>query len=198
MSIKHRQYDRIRYLLQDALIALIREQPYQNIEIQAITERANTARVTFYRHYASKDELLLDYLERLYQDLNKTISVVSYGQLLDQENPPSLSLFELIALDKDLYCRLLNSPMGMVIQQRVRLYIVAHVKRAVIGSLPIPEHTITLIANHMASCTLGYISWWLLSADASHYTAREIALLNQTLAIGGIATLIHTAPVKLP
>jgi len=191
--------DRTRRLLQDALVDLIREQPYQDIEIQAITERANTARVTFYRHYGSKDELLLDYLERLYHDMKETMESFCFDRLFDQQNPPTIALFELVAQDKALYRRLMNSAMGMVIQQRVRGYIVDHVSSVLAGTMRFAEQPIGLIANHFAACTIGYIGWWLMADDASHYTARQVALLSQSLAVGGIVSLIgQPSTFKMP
>src|SRR4051794_5297767 len=41
--------------LHEALIDLIKEQPLERITVDAIVERANIGRATFYRHYATKE-----------------------------------------------------------------------------------------------------------------------------------------------
>jgi AcrR family transcriptional regulator len=54
-----RRIQRTDALLQQALGALIREKPYQDIAVKEILSRANVGRSTFYTHFADKDELLL-------------------------------------------------------------------------------------------------------------------------------------------
>ena len=49
---------RTRRLLQEALLALIREQSFDDVTVQDITERAGLNRATFYLHYRDKDDLL--------------------------------------------------------------------------------------------------------------------------------------------
>ena len=49
-------------LLGDALVELILEKPYEQITIKEITERAEVAYITFFRHYDSIDELLMQVL----------------------------------------------------------------------------------------------------------------------------------------
>src|SRR5437868_5100011 len=93
--------------LQDALLSLLREQPFEDIEIQAITDRADTARVTFYRHYGKKEELLADVLETIYQEMQAVMQVVSVEQLMDlRQPPPSLILFEYLERDRTLFKKL--------------------------------------------------------------------------------------------
>lgn len=186
---KNRQMDRTRQALQAALIALIREKQYTEIEIREITERANTARVTFYRHYATKDELLLDFLAYLYEDLKDTIGEFCADYLLDPLNPHSNALFKLIEQDKDLYRRLLHSPMGIRIQHQVRLYMVEQITTTITPQYA--ENSAYLIANHIASCTIGNICWWLMAEDeVQDYSAVQMAHLTHSLIISGIKPLV--------
>jgi AcrR family transcriptional regulator len=46
-------------LVSEALMALLAEQPYDSITVQAIIERANVGRSTFYAHYQDKEDLLV-------------------------------------------------------------------------------------------------------------------------------------------
>jgi AcrR family transcriptional regulator len=54
---------RTRRLLRETLIALILEKDYRTITIKDITNRAEVAYITFFRHYDSIDDLLLEALE---------------------------------------------------------------------------------------------------------------------------------------
>lgn len=55
-----RRVQKTKKFLSEALVALILEKGYEKVTIQDIIERANTGRSTFYTHYESKEQLLLD------------------------------------------------------------------------------------------------------------------------------------------
>lgn len=54
-----RRTQKTEALLREALAALIREKPYDDIVVKEILDRANVGRSTFYTHFRDKDELLL-------------------------------------------------------------------------------------------------------------------------------------------
>jgi AcrR family transcriptional regulator len=56
---KDRRIQKTEALLREALAALIREKPYDEIVVKEILDRANVGRSTFYTHFRDKDELLL-------------------------------------------------------------------------------------------------------------------------------------------
>lgn len=60
-SKKHcdRRVERTKRLLADALQELLSELHYDDITVQAILDRADIGRSTFYSHFRNKDELLL-------------------------------------------------------------------------------------------------------------------------------------------
>lgn len=49
----------LKECMADALLQLLREKPLEEITITEITELANVGRVTFYRHFAKKEELII-------------------------------------------------------------------------------------------------------------------------------------------
>lgn len=65
-----------REALGDALIALIQIQPFDEITVQQVLDRAGVGRSTFYAHYSDKNDLLLsdfeDFLEMVSGFLNKS------------------------------------------------------------------------------------------------------------------------------
>ncbi|MDF2720998.1 MAG: hypothetical protein K0Q59_673 [Paenibacillus sp.] len=54
---------RTRSQLKSALLSLLTEQPFSQIKTKQITEKANMNRVTFYDHYATKEELLFELID---------------------------------------------------------------------------------------------------------------------------------------
>ncbi len=53
-----RRVQRTRDALRTALMALMVERGWDTIDVQALCDRANIGRSTFYQHYANKEELL--------------------------------------------------------------------------------------------------------------------------------------------
>jgi len=59
---------RSRKALSDAFVSLLCERPYAKISIQAIVDRADVGRSTFYEHFENKEQLMLwghDHLKEL-------------------------------------------------------------------------------------------------------------------------------------
>lgn len=178
-----------KQMLQDALLSLLREQPFEEIEIQAITDRADTARVTFYRHYGTKEELLGDVIETVYQNMQAALQAVSVEQVLDaNQTPPNQILFDFLERDRALYKKLFTGSISAFIQQKLRHYIVQQTMMT-FGTAPqYADLPLGLVANHMASCVIGNIMWWL-SEDVP-YSAQYMARITHWTAIIGVMTLI--------
>ena len=52
----------VKESITEALLQLMDKKPYDDISISELAERAGVSRVSFYRNYKSKDEILLIYL----------------------------------------------------------------------------------------------------------------------------------------
>ena len=64
---------RTRRWLREALIDLMKEKPYEAITVHEITDRADTARVTFYRNFTDKDALLHSCLDEFRKELEPVL-----------------------------------------------------------------------------------------------------------------------------
>ncbi len=181
-----KRIQRTRQSLQQSLLALLAEQPFEGISIQAITDRADTARVTFYRHYGTKEELLLDAMEDIYQSLKESIEAVSgYDHILDfSATPPDLVLFDFLAQNRPLYKRLMTGSISALIQQRLRHYIVQHVTLAFNQAPDYADLPTGLIANHMASNVIGNVMWWL--SEDLPYSPAYMARITHWMSLTGI------------
>lgn len=88
-----RRVQRTRELLQQALIALIRERGYDAVTIQDIAERANVGRTTFYLHYTSKDDLFLQCHDAILSQFQLNPSThLSRETLLSPEAPAGMTM----------------------------------------------------------------------------------------------------------
>jgi len=64
---RDRRVQKTEALLREALAALIREKPYDDIVVKEILDRANVGRSTFYMHFRDKDELLVSGIHNMLQ-----------------------------------------------------------------------------------------------------------------------------------
>jgi|TARA_B110000196_G_scaffold316272_1_gene327342 AcrR family transcriptional regulator len=64
---------RTKTLIIQALVTLTKDHPYKKIKIQDITQTANLARQTFYLHYKSKDAVLVDYIDNVFDSFYQEI-----------------------------------------------------------------------------------------------------------------------------
>ncbi len=57
-----------------ALLKLIKEKPFSSITISELTAKAGVSRITFYRNYTSKEEVLTSYIHDILYDYIQTHS----------------------------------------------------------------------------------------------------------------------------
>lgn len=69
-----------REWLTDALFDLMENNEYELITIKNLTEKAGVSRLTFYRHFESKDSILLAHMERVF---NKYYSEILNNNTMD-------------------------------------------------------------------------------------------------------------------
>jgi AcrR family transcriptional regulator len=116
-----RRVRRSRKLMQDALLNLLETHDYSKISVSQITDKADVARTTFYSHFQSKDELLLSYIDDIFETF--------FTKLLDQYPHPSISSLEhkvpLLLLEewkknKEALDRIRSANVDYLIFQRIR------------------------------------------------------------------------------
>ena len=203
-----------RKLLRTAMVELLRKVPYADITIQMITNQADTARVTFYRHYGTKEELLMDLVregtERF--DIQTQDAPLSLDYLLDFNNiPPTYFMFSLYEQDRFLHKNLYTSPALTLLSNGFRTmsyHRILSVLKA--GAEKYPELPMPFIAQHVMMVNWSYLYWWVVedipySADhmgkLAHYTGMmgAFGLIGRTdliiLPDEGIDDLLTMPPV---
>ncbi len=155
-----RRIQRTQDLLGNALISLILEKGYDIVTIRDITEKANVAYSTFFRHYRDKDELLTS---RLGEEIEELIRRIEAASSVDpQGGMEGLLIFQHAQEHSPLYRVLLSSIEAVKVRQRIRQIIASIFLKTCQpiyrkGSTIPPE----VAANHMATSLLGLIEWWL-------------------------------------
>ena len=83
----------------EALTALMSEQDYADITITEITRKAGVSRMTYYRNYSSKDDILKKYIEEVGEGVHRMIADSHSGSV---PYDYFLALFEQLGKYSDL------------------------------------------------------------------------------------------------
>lgn len=149
-------------LMGDALLALSLEKGYDAITIKDITDRADVAYVTFFRHFKDKEQLLLLRLEDELAALRARAEQAARSVgTADEGLAEGQAIFE-YAWEKRAIYRALFGSQGTWRVRQAALKVIEAVFLESCSPLhqqrPIPAE---LAANHMASALLALIDWWL-------------------------------------
>ena len=153
---------RTRRTLQEALVSLILQKDYASISIKEITDRAEVAYITFFRHYNGIDELLMEVLDEGLAELLRHIATLA-GQADGPQNEVEGKLiFEYIKQKSDLFRILLKSQSVT----RIRKSVIQNIARMFQDSCsflqrPNSHVPANMASNHMVASLLALIEWWL-------------------------------------
>lgn len=152
-----RRIRRTRRALAGALMELAAAFPYETITIRDIADRADIGYATFFRHYDSKDDLMLDIFQTIAADL-EAVAGEHGASFFEQEG---LLIFAHVQANESLYRGILDS---LVFTRKLRRLFADLVERHVREHMPDPgEHQILMSAavHHMVAALIGMIEWWL-------------------------------------
>ena len=127
------------------LLALLKEKPLSDISISELTSRAGVGRVSFYRNYQSKEDILKEESDRLIKEWGK----------LYESNPESApetlfpSLFDFYRDHRDFYTTLYNAGMSFVMMETI------------IGTIQITPEMQNLEAYMKSFWAYGIYGWML-------------------------------------
>lgn len=184
--------ERTRQILREALLALLRDLPFETITIADIAARARVARKTVYAHYADKHALLIDCMEPLLGALAQRVSGIDAETLLADNKPLSYPVFAHVEEHAAFYRAVLNEQGSA----RFILYLLDFMTRssydrhAAIREVA-PRITVdpVLIAHFLAGALLNTIIWWLKhdcqpAAETMAYTFSQLAAPGVLAAVG--------------
>ncbi|MFT4212279.1 MAG: TetR/AcrR family transcriptional regulator [Microbacterium sp.] len=153
---------RTRQSLQDALLALARERPLDEITVGDLAEHAGVNRSSFYQHYSEKETLLADALEQALDEVSEQL--FARGALTPEGMPHELqSYLQHLAANASLYRRVLGEHGSAVVTARLRRRVERIVSDAV-GATDAPAFDgipLDVVAAGLAGTAIGVITAWL-------------------------------------
>jgi AcrR family transcriptional regulator len=152
-----RRIRRTNRALATALIDLTAERSYPSIQVRDITDRADVGYATFYRHYDSKDELML----AVFEDITEELETSAGEQGLGYFEREGTLIFGHVQKYRGFYRSIIQSPefvkkLQVLLAQRIEAHIIQH-----LASLKDPAFPLELAAHHMVVALIGLIEWWL-------------------------------------
>ena len=153
---------RTRRLLRDALVSLILEKDFASISIREITERAEVAYITFFRHFECLDQLLMEVLDEGLAELLVHIETLAKQSETSALETEGKLIFEYIEQKADLFRILLKSQSVTRVRKKVVRNIAFTFQKS---CLPLARSghplTIAITSNHIATSLLALIEWWV-------------------------------------
>ncbi len=187
---------RTRRLLREAMVSLIMEKDYGSITIKDVTDRAEVAYITFFRHFESLDELLMEVLDEGLVELRghiETLAKQSEASALETEGR---LIFEYIKQKADLFRILFKSQSVARIRKKI-VHTIAVIFQQSCAPLARSNSqvTINILSNHIATSLLALIEWWLENnmspAPAQMGKVYKSLIIDST--VGAISSLSAVA-----
>ena len=171
-----RRIQRTQHALMEALIALSLEKGYDAVTIRDIAERADISYSTFFRHYASKDELLTAEVKSTVHDLK---AMITHSRDKSAATEGTL-IFRHISAQPAFFRVLFSSYGTSRVLQNIQQEIVADLVQSAVfpANFPIPAE---IAANHFVVTILNLIRWWL--DHDMPYSPEEMAAIYSRLII---------------
>jgi len=153
---------RTRRILREALISLILEKDFASISIKEVTERADVAYITFFRHYESLDQLLMEVLDDGLGELMIRIDTLAKQSEASSLETEGRLIFEYVEQKAELFQILFKSQSVTRVRKKVLRNIAAIFLKSCLPLARSGNPTATaILSNHIATSLLALIEWWL-------------------------------------
>lgn len=190
-----RRVKRTRKLLINAFMELIHEKNYGDITIKEITERADVAYVTFFRHYQDKDHFFMMVLEEDIGELKKRIAAIRPHD--DPDDDSCTLMFEYVQKKDIFFNNLFNGSGASKIKEQMKAWYVAVLldtnEEFYTANSIIPFE---IAANHIAASCIELIDWWL--KHGMQESSKNMGDILRQLIINGTWQIVaqHVEPVS--
>ena len=179
-----RRVARTRRALGVALVDLSMEKGYEKISIKDLTHRADIGYATFFRHYKSKDELLIDFLGAIMQEI---------GNAIKPETSPyeqSLASFNVLAKHKEAVLIGLDLPRDHRAMQPLwkQVFDIVHNLYEARDEEVIP---LEVSVNHIVRSVSELLRWWI--TEGQDYSPEQMARMQSDLIIS-VAEQVSVVP----
>ena len=184
---------RTRQTLHAALLALLNEKDFEAITVKELVTRAGIARATFYLHFKSKEEVLLDYTDELFESFYlMTQEAFSHPESIDAQT--ATKMFEVFLSARHASNLLVQTSVQQVLLGRFRGYLsrlVGHMLQAP-EARPIPSEVLPFMIEFWAGGSLRMIARWV---ENDYQPAPEImGEIYAELTVSGMKKLLLVQP----
>jgi AcrR family transcriptional regulator len=163
-----RRKERTRSQIKNAAISLILEKGYDAITIDAIVERADVGKGTFYLHFKDKESLVWDViregLEQVAQETNRR-----YQNQTNMEYFGFLVAFEHADQNRDLYRIMLGGRGNTLLTQRVKEFLVEETEREIRAHTAFTGRDLPpdFMAQYVIGALMQILVWWIETPNAT-------------------------------
>ena len=162
-----RRVRRTRAALGQALLDLAAERPFEGLTVRELVDRADVGYATFFRHYATKEALLLDVFGGIVGELADLLQPTAEEGRLEEAGQ---QLFDYVARHEARLRLLFAAQRGTAVEREVRAAVEARIL-ASRGFRPPTDVPAALAAHHLAVASLALVAWWL-EHDMPHSPER--------------------------
>ncbi len=176
MITTDRRVKRTEKLLMDALIRLSLERGYDTLTIKDITDQADVAYSTFFRHYPDKPALLAAMVGETVTTLRNLI------RQLPEDTPEEEGrvLFQHINEHEALYRAILSSRDSKDVMQpvleEIQQDLITHYQAYGPAAIPLD-----VAANHVVTAIIALVNWWL--KHGKPYSIEQMGTIYSELII---------------
>ena len=154
---------RTRQALQDTFIELLQTKPYQKITVTDITRGAGFARHTFYNHYETKDDLLAEMIDSVFEDFYSKLGKWDINITDTDKEISVISAFFSVWKENEVFVRVLNNlDIDDLLIKRLKVYFTNFYYEQVSQEIPGVD---LALADYMISFNaytlLGILKPWL-------------------------------------
>ena len=196
-----RRVRKTRKALRVAVEELLARKPLESISVKELAARAEINRATFYLHYASPRELLLEVAEEYLRQLTQSFKAVEMDNMaLDRPPEQMIKVFKHVKAHAAVYRPVLHGAVLSPFHPRIAaLFQDLGVRRIqdVKGTSPHARELVDreMVVHGAIGATLGVISWWLQNGmkRSPEYMAERLAWLL----ISGAYPLLGLKPPQI-
>lgn len=161
----------LRNCIFEALILLMKQKPYDDIAISEITNRAGVSRMTYYRTYTSKEDILIQY----FQDSRPEYLPAG---LNGAEEPLRVWVHAVLQASAAMRQTLLLISQNCNLHDRVHRYFLDETEKVLNQLYHIAEQGDGLTMNYVAGGVAQAISFWIHHECQPPLAETEEILLN--------------------
>ena len=110
----------VREYIVTALVDMMKTRDWQAISVTDISKKAGVSRMTYYRNYSSKEDILNKYMEKIGDDIYRKIQ--SRPELRHGTHDYYLFMFEQLGRYSDMACAVYRAELGDLILRNINNY----------------------------------------------------------------------------